>query len=257
MVLASMAGTALVQAMETDNWESVRPKVARLFRRGQRNPAIERRLDETRHQLDSASPAVAEQVKADVAGQWRTRFADLLAEHSDAWAELRALVDELKPVNASAGATPQAVPDSTWQTEMQTFIVGRYDRVQTAAQTWLTIMTTLFGVFSTVVVVSGGKTISEIQDLRLRIVVVVVAALVFGLAFAATMYGLFASWGGLGAVLTRATEKPEKPERQLEEQHVPVLTRIGRGLKDSGQELKDMWRPDPLKPEDVTNAQWL
>ena len=96
---------------------------------------------------------------------------------------------------------PGVVEDDNWKTEMQNFILNRYARVQTAAQTWLTIMTTLFGLFSTVVVVSGAKTISDIQGgLPWRIGVVAGAGAVFVLALAATGEGLLASWGGLGSL---------------------------------------------------------
>ena len=46
------------------------------------------------------------------------------------------------------------------------------------------------------------------------------AAAVFVLAFVATMYGLFASWGGLSAGL-----KPEQQQKRV------------------WRELKDMWSP--------------
>jgi hypothetical protein len=120
---------------------------------------------------------------------------------------------------------------------MQDFIVGRYGRVQAAAQTWLSIMTTLFGLFTTVVVVGGAKTISEIQGgLPWRVGVVVGAAAVFLLAFAATMYGLFASWGGLGGL------KNEKDD--------PKAGQSGW----SG--LRSMWSPEDLTLPDVEDADW-
>jgi hypothetical protein len=100
--LAAMAGSALVQAMVTDGWGGIRHKVARLFGRGEPDPAIERRLDATRQQLDAASPAGLEAAQAALAAQWQTRFEDLLADHPDAEAELAALVEALKPVTAAA-----------------------------------------------------------------------------------------------------------------------------------------------------------
>jgi hypothetical protein len=102
VALAAMAAAALVQAMVTDGWEGVRHKVARLFGRGQPDAAIERRLDTTRDQLTAASPGDVDTVRAAQAAQWETRFADLLADHPDAGAELAALVKEIKPtVSAS------------------------------------------------------------------------------------------------------------------------------------------------------------
>jgi hypothetical protein len=79
--LAALAGSALVTAAVTDTWEGVRHRIARLFGRGRSDPAIERRLEETSQQLATAPPADMERVKAEIAGQWRTRFADLLADH--------------------------------------------------------------------------------------------------------------------------------------------------------------------------------
>ena len=97
IALAAMAAAALVQAVVTDGWEGVRHKIARLFGRGQPDVAIERRLDATRAQLTAATPGDLEQVQAALAAQWETRFADLLADHPDAEAQLAALVKEIKP----------------------------------------------------------------------------------------------------------------------------------------------------------------
>jgi len=100
--LAVVAANALVQAMVTDGWEGVRRKVARLFGRGEQDPAIERRLDATRQQLAAASPAEVARAQGTLAAQWQTRFEDLLADHPDVEADLAALVEELKPLVASA-----------------------------------------------------------------------------------------------------------------------------------------------------------
>ena len=97
VALAAMAAAALVQAMVTDGWEGVRHKVARLLGRGQPDVVIERRLDTTRDQLAAATAGDLETVQAALAGQWETRFADLLADHPDAEAELAALVKEIRP----------------------------------------------------------------------------------------------------------------------------------------------------------------
>jgi hypothetical protein len=97
VALAAMAAAALVQAMVTDGWEGVRHKVAQLFGRGQPDVAIERRLDATRDQLAAVAPGDVETVQAALAAQWETRFADLLADHPDAEAELAALVQQIAP----------------------------------------------------------------------------------------------------------------------------------------------------------------
>jgi hypothetical protein len=106
VALAATAAAALVQAMVTDGWEGVRHKVARLFGRGQPDVAIERRLDVTRDRLTAATPDDLDTVQAALATQWETRFADLLADHPDAEAELAALVKEIRP---TVTATDHAV----------------------------------------------------------------------------------------------------------------------------------------------------
>jgi hypothetical protein len=100
--LAVMAANALVQAMVTDGWEGVRHRVARLFGRGEPDPATGRRLDAARDQLLAAQEGELARVQADLAGQWRTRFADLLADHPDAEAEVAGLVEALRPQTAVA-----------------------------------------------------------------------------------------------------------------------------------------------------------
>jgi hypothetical protein len=94
--LAALAGNALVTAAVTDAWEDVRRKIARLFGRGRPDSQIERRLDTTREQLDAVDPADLEHAQAIQAAHWTTRFGDLLADHPDAEAELRALVEEIQ-----------------------------------------------------------------------------------------------------------------------------------------------------------------
>jgi hypothetical protein len=93
----ALAAGALVQAVVTDGWEGVRHNVARLFGRGQPDGRIERRLDAAHEQLTAAAPGEElDRVKAVLAGQWETRFADLLADYPDAGADLADLVIELQ-----------------------------------------------------------------------------------------------------------------------------------------------------------------
>jgi hypothetical protein len=94
--LTALAGNALVTATVTDAWEDLRHKIARLFGRGQPDPQIQRRLEETREQLAATAPAERERTQAVLAGQWQTRFADLLADYPEAVGELDALVREIK-----------------------------------------------------------------------------------------------------------------------------------------------------------------
>ncbi len=100
--LATLAGNTLVAVAVTDAWEDVRQKIARLFGRGQPDPGSERKLDATRQQLDTARPAELERVRADLSHEWAVRFKDLLADHPDAGPELAMLVEEIKPVIATA-----------------------------------------------------------------------------------------------------------------------------------------------------------
>jgi hypothetical protein len=109
--LAQTASTALVTAAVTDAWEGLRHKIAGLFGRGQPDLQIERRLDATRDQLMAAAPGELERVQAALAGQWQTRFADLLADHPDAEAELDALVKEIRTTVAAAGHSAAAGRD--------------------------------------------------------------------------------------------------------------------------------------------------
>ena len=100
--LAALAGNTLVTVAVTDGFETVRHKVARMFGRGKRDAAIERRLNATRQRLNTSAPEEAERLRASLAGQWQTRFADLLADHPEAAAELRALLTELQPYGTGA-----------------------------------------------------------------------------------------------------------------------------------------------------------
>jgi len=113
VALAAMAAAALVQTMVSDGWEGVRHKVARLFGRGQPDAATERRLDATRDQLTAASPGELAAVRAALAAQWETRFADLLADDPGAEAELAALVQEIKPDVAATDHAVAAGRDAT------------------------------------------------------------------------------------------------------------------------------------------------
>ncbi len=101
--LAALAGNTIVAAAVTDAFDGVRVKVARIFGRDKPDGRIQRRLDETRQQLTAASAADAgdrERAQSAQARQWETRLADLLADHPEAAAELRALIAEFRPAAA-------------------------------------------------------------------------------------------------------------------------------------------------------------
>lgn len=103
--LAALAGNTLVAAAVTDAWETTRHKIARLFGRGQPDPAIERRLNATRERLAAAEPGDLERVRADLAAGWATRLADLLDDYPAAEAELRMLVEETRAMLPAATIT--------------------------------------------------------------------------------------------------------------------------------------------------------
>jgi|KBSMisStandDraft_5_1062788.scaffolds.fasta_scaffold304292_2 hypothetical protein len=109
--IAQTASNALVTAAVTDTWEDLRHKIARWFGRGQPDQQIERRLDATRDQLMAAVPGELEAAQAALAGQWATRFADLLADYPDAGAELDELINDLKTRVVAAGHSAAAARD--------------------------------------------------------------------------------------------------------------------------------------------------
>ena len=101
--LAVVAGNSVVAAAVTDAFEGVRRTVARIFGRDKADPGTERRLDATRLRLTAISEDDADDARTAQAGQWATRFADLLAEHPEAAAEVRALVADLQAALPAAG----------------------------------------------------------------------------------------------------------------------------------------------------------
>jgi hypothetical protein len=100
--MAALAANAIVATAVTDAFEGLRAKVARIFGRDKPDPGVQRRLDATKQQLAAAAPEALESAKATQARQWETRFADLLADHPEAAAELQALLAELKALSPGA-----------------------------------------------------------------------------------------------------------------------------------------------------------
>jgi hypothetical protein len=98
MALAALAGNTVVVAATTDAWEAARRGFARLLGRGDpdRTKMAERRLAETHEQLTGATGQDLEQARAALAERWAGRLADLLEEHPNAEADLRALVQEIQ-----------------------------------------------------------------------------------------------------------------------------------------------------------------
>jgi hypothetical protein len=101
--LAALAANTVVAAAVTDAFEGLRAKVARVFGRDKPDPGIQRRLDATRRQLAAATRADVKSSQAAQARQWETRFADLLADHPEAAAELQALLADFRAMLPDTG----------------------------------------------------------------------------------------------------------------------------------------------------------
>lgn len=98
LALAALAGNTVVAAATTDVWEAARHKFARLLGRGdpKKEQQAEKRLEETRQQLEGASGRELEQAQADLGRVWQVRIADVLEEDPGIEAELRAVVEEIR-----------------------------------------------------------------------------------------------------------------------------------------------------------------
>ena len=98
VALASLAGNTVVAAASTDAWEAARRKFAHLLGRGDhdRTKLVQRRLDETRQQLEGVAYQELEQARANLEKAWQVRLTDLLEEDPGIEADLRALVEEIQ-----------------------------------------------------------------------------------------------------------------------------------------------------------------
>ncbi len=96
---------------------------------------------------------------------------------------------------SSEGSADDAL---AWQKAFDDFMVGRLQRIQSSAQTWLSVITSLLSLFSAAVVVGGGKSIKEIPGgPAWRSVLFGWAAIVYIIAAAAVVYAASATFGGL------------------------------------------------------------
>jgi hypothetical protein len=113
MALAALAGNTVVAAATTDAWEAARRGFAQLLGRGDpgRTKVAEGRLAETRQQLIAAAGQDLEQVRAALVERWAGRLTDLLEEHPDVEADLRALVQQIQAATSDGmiSATDHAV----------------------------------------------------------------------------------------------------------------------------------------------------
>jgi hypothetical protein len=94
--LASLAANTVVAATVTDTYDTIRNRVARLFGRGNPDPATARRLDTTRAELSDATAPGAETMRATHVAQWQVRFADLVEVYPEAAGELARLAAEIQ-----------------------------------------------------------------------------------------------------------------------------------------------------------------
>lgn len=98
LALAALAGRTVVAAAATDLWESAKHGFARLLGRGdqEREELMERRLEDTREQLQAIPELEWEQAHTQLEAAWQTRLVDLLEEHPDAAADLQVLIDRIR-----------------------------------------------------------------------------------------------------------------------------------------------------------------
>ena len=97
VALASTGGSALVTAMVTDGWGSVRARFAQMFGRGddRKSDATASRLEQSRSELVAASGMELDRVQQRQQIAWQTRLEDLLEEDPGVDEALRALLTEL------------------------------------------------------------------------------------------------------------------------------------------------------------------
>ena len=107
--LTPLAGRTIVVAATTDAWDATRSKFAPLLGRSdpKKEQLAEKRLDETRQQLEGVTGLELEQMQVELGRVWQVRLADLLEEEPGLEAELRALVEEIR-TQLPAGTVPAA-----------------------------------------------------------------------------------------------------------------------------------------------------
>jgi hypothetical protein len=94
--LASLAARTVVGAAATDGWGLIKSRISRFFGQGSvaRAELAERRLEQTRTQLEKTATNDLEQTNEQLIATWRIRILDLLEEYPEAVAELRMLMQE-------------------------------------------------------------------------------------------------------------------------------------------------------------------
>jgi hypothetical protein len=94
--LASLAANTVVAAAVTDTYDTIRDRVARLFGRGNPDPATAQRLDKMRAELSDGTAPGAETIRVTHVAHWQVRFADLVEVYPEAADELARLAAEIQ-----------------------------------------------------------------------------------------------------------------------------------------------------------------
>jgi hypothetical protein len=120
--LASTGGAALVTAMVTDGWESIKARFARVIGRGRVSEVevAKARMEQSRAALEGLTGQDLERAQAEQEVVWRTRLSDLLESDPALATDLRALIAEVA-VKAGGMAT------------IEQHVVG-FDQAQQAVQ---------------------------------------------------------------------------------------------------------------------------
>ncbi|MFE6773044.1 hypothetical protein ACFVFD_29135 [Streptomyces fimicarius] len=99
--LAASGATTFVGLMATEAWTQVRGRVARFLARGEDTEAVDAELEESRAELTAARADADEETAADIEAEWRTRLRRALRANPEAAAQLRDLLEELAPHQAT------------------------------------------------------------------------------------------------------------------------------------------------------------
>jgi len=115
---------------------------------------------------------------------------------------------------AATGTGPDACrrtgpPDSStdpleraWATTYAEYMVGRRARIQSAAQSWLSVLTSLISFFSAALVV-GSPAVNDLGPVPARIAVFATACVILVLAMSAIVQAALATFGGLSVGTTK------------------------------------------------------
>jgi hypothetical protein len=106
--LAATGGSALVAAMATDAWNSIRAGFARLLGSGEptRVAALEDRLEAARAELERMEGADLLRARADQESLWRGELADLLTGQPHVAESLTELLNRVRASLQSESSTP-------------------------------------------------------------------------------------------------------------------------------------------------------